>query len=57
AMVSVTVYPTNDGPTALDDHSETDENESVCIDILANDSDPDGSLNPSSVAIIQDPAH
>ncbi|MFC2079240.1 Ig-like domain-containing protein, partial [Candidatus Bipolaricaulota bacterium] len=57
AVVSVTVYPTNDEPTALDDLSETDENEPVHIDILANDSDPDGSIDPSSVAIIQAPIH
>jgi len=57
AMVSVTVYATNDGPTALDDYSETDENESVRIDILDNDLDPDGSLDSSSVSIIQDPTH
>jgi len=57
AVVSVTVYPINDGPTALDDLSETDENEPVKIDILTNDSDPDGSINPRSVNIIQDPTH
>ncbi|MCK5827991.1 tandem-95 repeat protein, partial [Candidatus Bipolaricaulota bacterium] len=57
AMVSVTVYATNDGPTALDDYSETDENESVRIDILDNDSDPDGSLDSSSVSITRDPSH
>ena len=57
AVVTVTVYPTNDGPTARDDHAETDENESRRIDILANDSDPDGNLAASSVRIIQDPSH
>jgi len=57
AAVSVTIYPTNDGPTALDDRSDTDENEPVQINILANDSDPDGSLIPSSVSIIQKPIH
>jgi VCBS repeat-containing protein len=57
AVVSVTIYPANDGPMALNDHSETDENESVRIDILGNDSDPDGSIDSSSVSIIQDPIH
>ena len=56
AVVSVTVYPTNDKPTALDDLSETDENQPVQINILTNDSDPDGSINPASVNIIQDPS-
>ena len=57
AMVSITVYPINDEPTALDDLSETGENESVRIALLANDYDPDGSLIPSSVSIIQNPIH
>jgi len=57
AVVSITVYPTNDEPTALDDLSETDENQPVQIDILTNDSDPDGSINPASLSIIQDPSH
>jgi len=57
AVVTITVYPTNDGPTTLDDHSETDENEFVRIDILANDFDPDGSLDASSVSITRDPGH
>jgi len=55
AVVTVTVFATNDGPTSLDDRSDTDENEPVQIDILANDSDPDGSLVPSSVRVLQEP--
>jgi large repetitive protein len=57
AVVSVTVYPTNDSPAALDDRSETDENVSARIDVLANDADPDGSLDTSSVTIVQEPNH
>ena len=49
--------PVNDSPIAVSDSSETDENVSVRIDILANDSDPDGNLNASSVNILQQPAH
>jgi len=55
ATVTVTVYPTNDRPTAEDDHSETNENESVRIPVLANDTDPDGNLIPSSISILQGP--
>ena len=34
--------PTNQGPTAVDDASSTEENSSISIDVLSNDSDPDG---------------
>lgn len=34
--------PTNNPPTAADDSAETVVNTSVAIDVLANDSDPDG---------------
>jgi len=56
ATVTVIVYPTNDSPTAVDDLSETDESESVRINVLANDGDADGNIDPSSVSIIQNPA-
>lgn len=46
ATVMVTVTspppPTNNDPMATDDEAETDEGESVMIDVLDNDSDPDG---------------
>lgn len=38
----------NNPPVARDDTAETNENESVLIDVLANDSDPDG--DPLSLA-------
>ena len=45
-MVTVTEAPApppvNAEPVATDDEAETDEGESVTIDVLANDSDPDG---------------
>ena len=42
AMVTVTVAPVNDPPMAQDDSAATDENAPVTIDVLANDSDPEG---------------
>ncbi|WP_292658826.1 Ig-like domain-containing protein [Nitratifractor sp.] len=42
ATVTVTVNPVNDAPIAKDDSANTDVNTSVTIDVLANDTDPDG---------------
>ncbi|WP_299692465.1 Ig-like domain-containing protein [uncultured Tateyamaria sp.] len=39
---TVNVNPVNDGPTAVDDSAETDEDTPVTIDVLDNDTDPDG---------------
>ena len=38
----VTVTPVNDDPVALDDTATTDEDTSVTVDVLANDTDVDG---------------
>ncbi|TDN82410.1 gliding motility-associated-like protein, partial [Salegentibacter sp. 24] len=42
AMVTVTVGATNDAPVAVDDSANTDQDTSVSIAILENDSDIDG---------------
>nr|MBF0222725.1 tandem-95 repeat protein [Desulfobulbaceae bacterium] len=42
ATVSITISPVNDVPIAADDFATTDEDTSVSIDVLANDSDIDG---------------
>lgn len=57
AKVSVTVIPQPDNPEAKDDVLVTQVTNPVDIDILANDSDPDGNLDPTSVAIVANPAH
>ncbi len=49
AIVTVTV---NNRPTANDDVAFTYKNESVDIDVLANDTDLDGNLNAGSVEIV-----
>ncbi len=53
AIVTVTV---NNRPTANDDVAFTFKNESVDIDVLANDSDLDGSLNAASVEVVLTPS-
>ncbi|MBU2651344.1 MAG: T9SS type A sorting domain-containing protein, partial [Bacteroidetes bacterium] len=47
----------NQPPVAVDDNAGVDEDNDVTIDVLTNDYDPDGSLIPSSVAVINAPAH
>ncbi|MCK9495394.1 MAG: Ig-like domain-containing protein, partial [Dehalococcoidia bacterium] len=42
ALVSVTVTPQNDAPSAIDDSATTTMGKDVHIDVIANDSDPDG---------------
>jgi|GEM_PF-1158497 len=42
ATVSVNIRPINDPPVPVNDHAETAMNTPVTLDVLANDSDPDG---------------
>jgi VCBS repeat-containing protein len=46
ATVSVTVTPANDPPLAENDSAQVVEGSSVLIGLTANDSDPEGALNP-----------
>ncbi|HDM8150855.1 TPA: tandem-95 repeat protein, partial [Vibrio harveyi] len=41
STVAVTVNPVNDAPVAVNDTGATDEDTTVTIDVLANDSDPE----------------
>ena len=56
ATVTVTVGAANAAPVANDDAAATAEGVAVAIDVLANDSDTDGSLVPASVTVTQFPA-
>ncbi|MEF8879043.1 MAG: PQQ-binding-like beta-propeller repeat protein [Candidatus Thermoplasmatota archaeon] len=47
----------NIAPTANDDEAETYENNAIWIDVLANDSDTGGTLDPSTVQVTSDPSH
>ena len=42
AAVAVTVLSVNDPPEAEDDEATTDEDQALTVDVLANDTDPDG---------------
>ena len=55
ATVTVTVTPVNDPPDAVDDEAETLEDEALVVDVLANDTDPDG--DPLRIVSATAPAH
>ncbi|MDY0781695.1 cadherin-like domain-containing protein, partial [Tenacibaculum sp. IB213877] len=57
AIVNVTVNATNDTPVAIDDNAATNEDTAVTIDVLANDSDIDSTIDPASVSISSAPAN
>ena len=50
-------YGANLPPVAVADSATTDPGISVTIDVLGNDSDPNGNLDPSSLSIVGQPAH
>ena len=56
ATVSITVSAVNDVPAATADIATTDEDTSVIVSVLANDSDLDSSLNAASVTIVSAPS-
>jgi regulation of enolase protein 1 (concanavalin A-like superfamily) len=49
--------PPNRPPIVVDDVAATAVGTPVVIDVLANDSDPDGALVPSSVTVVAGPEH
>ena len=50
ATVNITVQPVNDAPTAINDIASVNEDNTVVINVLANDSDAEG--NPMTVTIM-----
>ncbi len=56
ATVSIGVDPVNDAPVAADDSGTTPEDTPVTVDLTANDTDLDGTIDPATVSIISDPA-
>ena len=52
--VAVTIGPASGPPDAADDSATTDEDTPVTIDVLANDSDPDG--DPLTITSVTEPS-
>ncbi|MCG7536083.1 Ig-like domain-containing protein [Pseudoalteromonas sp. OOF1S-7] len=57
ATVTITVEQLNQPPVAVNDSATTTQEVPVTIDVLANDSDSDGSLNYSSLTVITAPTN
>ncbi len=57
ATVDVTVNSVNDGPDAVDDGDTVDEDSSVTVDVLGNDTDVDDGLDPASVTVTSGPSN
>jgi hypothetical protein len=57
ATVTVTVTPVNDAPLALNDSGTVTTGGSTLIEVLNNDSDVDGTLDPATVTIVDQPAN
>ena len=55
ANISITVNAINDDPEANDDSANTDEDRSITIDVIKNDSDIDG--DSLSIKSVSNPAH
>ncbi|MEW6569798.1 MAG: Ig-like domain-containing protein [Nitrospirota bacterium] len=56
ATVTVTVNPhVNTPPVATDDYASTTVNVPVTINVVLNDTDPDGTIDPTTVAIVTQP--
>lgn len=49
--ITVTPAPANQPPVANPDFATTTRNTAKTIDLMANDTDPDGNLNPTSVSV------
>ncbi|HZI25087.1 MAG TPA: tandem-95 repeat protein, partial [Chryseolinea sp.] len=57
ATVAIIIHPVNDAPIANPDFATTPEDMSVSISVLANDSDIDSALDPSSLLAITSPTN
>jgi hypothetical protein len=57
AVVTVNVSGENEPPVAVDDAATTDLDQSVTIDLIANDSDPEGQLIAGSLTLTEPPAN
>jgi hypothetical protein len=57
AKVSIDVRDVNDNPEANDDHVDMDEDTNATINVLTNDKDKDGTLDPTTVTITKQPEH
>lgn len=55
--LTITVTGVNDPPVAADDTVTVAENGTVVVDVLANDTDVDDTLDPATVTVVTGPTH
>lgn len=55
AVVVVNVAPVPDPPVAVDDAASTGIADPISINVLANDSDPDGDIDPTTTSLLVGP--
>jgi gliding motility-associated-like protein len=55
--IIIIVIPVNDPPVANDDYETTDENTPVTVTVVANDTDIDGNIDPSTVTVTSQPSN
>ncbi|MCF2859763.1 Ig-like domain-containing protein [Pseudoalteromonas sp. SMS1] len=54
--VNITIVPVSEAPIAVDDSAQTNEDTAVAINLLDNDSDPEGDLVASSAIVVDTPS-
>lgn len=47
----------NKAPIAVEDNASTDEDNPITVNVLANDLDDDGTIDPTSVTIVENPSN
>ncbi|MFT3878423.1 MAG: Ig-like domain-containing protein [Gemmatales bacterium] len=57
ATVTITITPVNDGPIANDDTATVAEGGLVIINLAGNDTDADGTIVLTTIAVTQEPTH
>lgn len=57
ATVTLTIAPVNDPPVAVNDNATVDEGGNVIIPVSTNDTDVDGTIDPATIIITQQPQH
>lgn len=55
--ITITILPQNLPPVAQADQASTEHATEVTVDVLANDSDPEGSLDGTSLQVTAEPTH
>ncbi len=55
--ITINVTPVNDAPVANDDSATTGEDTTVVINVVSNDTDIDGTIDPKTVSITTNAAH